>query len=282
MPATACVFLLVASVLLYNVGIHSFTHCICLHLETLRDTNMSVLSLQQPVHSLLYNVCYDSFTHCSTYTYICLYVCCFLHLQGGSAAATGKAGARRAAVLRAAAASLAEPPCSGPPPTRTPPGLPARGRHQWPCDREAPRHLHGDDRSAPGRRRRRRPFRTRPPAPPRTPAPVPDDGLVQAERAPRCVYPQRVEGSVLPEVPAADRIGRTFPVQGADLLPLHPRADPEGRVAGTSTCGGCREEGGPARVRHFGVCAHALPLCIHVCMYMYVRYLCIHNVNLHI
>jgi len=92
MPATACVFLLLASMLLYNVGIHSFTHCICLHLETLRDTNMSVLSLQKSVHSLLYNVCYDSFTHCSTYTYICLYVCCFcicsLHIHKLTASVT--------------------------------------------------------------------------------------------------------------------------------------------------------------------------------------------------
>jgi len=87
------------------------------------------------------------------YVYLYMFVCMLLlHLQGGSAAAIGKAGARRAVVLRAAAASLAEPPLSGRPSTRTPPGLPARGRHQWPGDREAPSHLHGDDRSAPGRR----------------------------------------------------------------------------------------------------------------------------------
>ena len=47
---------------------------------------------------------------------------------------------------------------------------------------------------------------------------------------------------MLPEVPAADRVRRTLPVQGTDILPLRPGPAPEGGVAGTSTCGGCREE----------------------------------------
>ena len=117
--------------------------------------------------------------------------------QGGSAVAAGKAGARRAAVLRAAAASLAEPPFSGRSPPRTPPGLSACLRHQWPGNREAPSYLHGDDRRADRRRSgiapspaagRRRPVRAR--APTRNRAPVPDDGLAQRERAPPAPIPR--------------------------------------------------------------------------------------------
>ena len=109
--------------------------------------------------------------------------------QGGSAVAAGKAGARQAPVLRAAAASLAEPPFSGRPPT--PAGLSAHRRHQWPGDREAPSHLIVKHRRADRHRSgiapspagllRRRPIRAWPTSPTRTRAPIPDDGLVQAE-----------------------------------------------------------------------------------------------------
>ncbi|KAK2190171.1 hypothetical protein NP493_87g02011 [Ridgeia piscesae] len=177
--------------------------------------------------------------------------------QGGSAVAAGKAGARQVPVLHTAAASLAEPPFSGRPPT--PPGLSAHRRHQWPGDREAPSHLivrHRRDNlrrsgiaPSPAGLRRRRPIRAWPTSPTGTRAPVLDDGLVQAERRPppRCAHPQGAEDSVLQEVPPADRLGWPLAVQGADLLPVHPRADTEGRVAGTSTDGKAQVEFPPLR-----------------------------------
>ena len=114
---------------------------------------------------------------------------------------------------------------------------------------------------------------------------LPGDGKAQVE-SPRYGHPLGLEDSVLPEVPPTERLSWPFPVQGADLLPVHPRADPEGRVAGTSTCGGCRE-GGAARVRHFGVCARPAPLhpwmtyvysCVYSCVYIsvYIYYLYIY------
>ena len=188
-----------------------------------------------------------------------------LHLQGCSAAATGKAGARRAAVLRAAAASLAEPPLSGRPPTRTPHGLPARGRHQWPGDREAPSHLH--------RRRPQRPRTTTTmtlshsaPCPSPFARPRPGRRPGASGTRPRCVHPQKAEGSGCCQKcqQPTGSVGHSQ-YKGQIYCPYIPGQIPR---AGTSTCGGCREEGGPARMRHFGVCAHALPLCTHVCIYI--------------
>ena len=93
--------------------------------------------------------------------------------------------------------------------------------------------------------------------------------------------PQVGKDSVLPEVPPADRLGWPLPIQGADLLPVHPRADPEGRVAGTSTCGGCRE-GGAAQVTFRCVCTPCLSTstCTYLCVYLFYTYITYIRVHL--
>ena len=89
-----------------------------------------------------------------------------------------------------------------------------------------------------------------------------------------CPLPQGAKDSVLPEVPPTDRLGWPLQVQGADLLPVHPRADTEGRVAGTSTYRGCREEGRAAWVTFRCVCVPCLSTstCTYLCVYLFYTY----------
>ena len=185
-----------------------------------------------------------------------------LHLQGGSAAARGKAGACRAAVLRAAAASIAEPPLSGRPlpgphldfPHVADTSGQAIVRHRATCTATtaAPPDDDDEDPFALG------PLPVRPP-PSRTTA------WRKRSAPPAASTPREQKGRCCQKCQQPTGLVGHSQYKGQIYCPYIPGQIPR---AGTSTCGGCREEDGPARVRHFGVCAHALPLCIQVCVYI--------------